>query len=84
MISTTAKSAIAIKESAVAMITVQYINPDENRILKFGLLTKIGNIKETIRVKEQRMMSAVERIFEALSDLFIKTPPSVLNLYLMT
>ena len=72
---------MAIKESTEAMMTVQYINPDENRILKFGLLTKNGNIKETIRVKEQRMISAFERIFEALFNLFIKTPPYITKLY---
>jgi hypothetical protein len=44
IVNTIAKSTTEINESAKDMITVQYINPDENRILKFGLLTKIGNI----------------------------------------
>ena len=75
MISTTIKSTIAIKESAKDTMTVQYINPEENRILKLSLLTIKGNIKETTRVKEQRIMSALVRTFSALSNLFIKAPP---------
>lgn len=83
IVNTIAKSITEINESAKDMITVQYINPDENRILKFGLLTKNGNIKEIIRVKEQRTMSDFKKTLETLSNLFIKTPPFIFNLYLM-
>ena len=69
------KSTTAIKASTEDMISVQYINPEKNRILKLSLLTIKGNIKETTRVKEQRIMSALVRNFPALSNLFIKAPP---------
>ena len=69
------KSTTAIKASTEDMISVQYINPEKNRILKLSLLTIKGNIKETTRVKEQRIMSAIARTFPALSNLFIKAPP---------
>jgi hypothetical protein len=75
MISATRKSAMAIKESTKDTMTVQYINPDENRILKLGVLTKKGNIKDIARVKEQTKMSIFERAFETLFNLTIKTPP---------
>ena len=75
IINTTTKSTIAIKVSTEDIISVQYIKPDENRIRGLSLLTKKGNTKETMRVKEQRIMSVLVRMFPALSNLFIKAPP---------